>query len=234
MAYQPFEKHYYNGDIKRYIFLLDSILSRIQIKTERGLVEIPMSTSMGRRNDVNRGQPTNIAPVGILSIGSTIEIDKTQTTSHRNNIQSGTNGSVQRASIPITIPFDYQLKTKKLDEALQVFEQIIGWFTPSLDCRVVDNNGLELYRNVKIKLISHSITDNWEGDGNTALEVNSIYNFELHGHMYRDADGDGTGNNGGIQEIIIQLGQGSMGIPWDHLDPWFEVDKDGIHHQDKD
>lgn len=230
---QPFEKFYYNGDVERYIRLMVAVMSRIKINSERGLTEVPLTVGMGRRNDMNRGQASNLLPMGVLVIGEDVTVDKTQTTHHRLTLRADVGGATQRNRIPIVLPFSYYVKTKKASEAFQIQEQILGEFTPSLDCRVVDNEGLEVYQNIKMKLMTMTITDNWENDGVTPLSSESTYNFELYGYIYRNGDTDGSGLDTEIKEIIVDLGT-DMDIPWTDLKPWFTVDVDGVHPADEE
>lgn len=232
----PFEKYVYRGSLFRYLELFSVIMSRLQIDCERGLVQVPITAAVGRRNDLNRNQPVNSLPVATYMLGESFEINKAVTSSYKNRLSSEHATSVQR--IPIILPVEYNLKTKKYGDMLQAIEQIYSTFTPSIDVTMEDARTLKQEQNIKIKLLNHSVIDNWENDGVTPIWYGGSFQFEIHGFIYgydfwNDTDG---GEGGGdptnphvIKEVIVQLST-DMNTPWQDLDEWFRVDKDGVHH----
>ncbi|AFX93517.1 proximal tail sheath stabilization [Serratia phage phiMAM1] len=232
----PFEKYVYRGSIFRYLELFSVVMSRLKIDTERGLMQVPITAAVGRRNDLNRNQPVNALPVATYMLGDSFEINKAITSSYKNRLTSDHAVSIQR--IPIILPVEYNLKTKKYGDALQAIEQIYTTFTPSLDVTMEDAKTLKQEQNIKIRLLSHSVIDNWENDGVTPIWYGTTFNFEIHGFIYgydfwNDTDG---GEGGGdpnnphvIKEVIVKLST-DMNTPWQDLDEWFRVDKEGVHH----
>lgn len=233
----PFEKFVYRGSLNRYLELFSIIMSKLKIDTERGLLEVPMSAAIGRRNDLNKNQAITTLPFATYMLGDSFEINKAITASYKNRISTSHALSVQR--IPIILPLEYNIKTKKYSEMLQAVEQIYSAFTPSIDVIIEDAITLKQEQNVKLKLLSHNIIDNWENDGVTPTWCGGTFNFELHGFIYGyDFWNDTNGGEGGgdpsnppgvIKEIIIQLST-DMNKPWQDLEEWFRVDKDGVHH----
>ncbi|AJQ20820.1 tail completion protein [Salmonella phage vB_SentM_Phi_10] len=227
---RPFEKYFYHESLLKYIHVFNAIMSDLKVKTERGLMEIPLHMAIGRRNDLNRNVPANMLPFATMSFGQ-FEINKQVTKSYHNQISTATARSKQR--IPIIIDFEYNIRTKKLVEMLQVLEQIYSVFTPSIDCQIKDNDTLSQDQNVKIILTSHTISDNWEGDATESPHIDCTFNFQLHGHIYGEDywvdDGSGGGDPNVIKEIIIEMSN-DLNMPWSELPEWFRVDKDGIHH----
>lgn len=227
---KPFETYFYHGSLLKYIHLFSAIMSKLKVKTERGLMEVPVHMAIGRRNDLNRNVPANMLPFATTSFGA-FEINKQVTKSFHNRQSTVTAGAKQR--IPIIIDFEYNIRTKKLAEMLQVLEQMYSVFTPSLDCVIKDNETLQQDQNVKLQLMSHQLTDNWEGEADDSPHVDCGFTFQLHGFIYGEDywvdDGSGSGADQGIKTVIIEMSN-DMKTPWSELPEWFRVDKDGIHH----
>lgn len=229
MASRPFEKYFYHASLLKYIHLFNAIMSDLKIETERGLMEVPLHMAIGRRNDLNRNIPANSLPFATMSFGQ-FEINKQVTKSQRVTQSTETARSKQR--IPVIINFEYNIRTKKLLEALQVLEQIYSVFTPSVDCVIKDNETLQQDQAVKIKLTGHTISDNWEGDAAESPHIDCAFTFDVYGFIYGEDywvdDGSGQSDNT-IKEIIIEMSN-DMKMPWSELPTWFTVDKDGVHH----
>ena len=226
---KPFEKYFYHESLLNYIHLFSTIMSDLKINTERGIMKVPLHMAIGRRNDLNRNVPSNMLPFATMSFGQ-FEINKQVTKSYRNRQSTQTAGAKQR--IPIIIDFEYNIRTKKLIEMLQVLEQIYSVFTPSIDCVIKDNDTLEQDQNVKLQLMSHQMSDNWEGDAAESPHIDCGFMFQVHGFIYGEdywVDGSGQGGDEGIKEVIINMSN-DLKMPWSELPEWFRVDKDGIHH----
>lgn len=231
----PFQKYVYHGSLLNYLHLFNTIMSRVQVKTERGLMQIPITMTAGRRNDLNRNVPANSLPVATMSM-TDLSINKQITGNYQNNLM--TSNSIGRQRIPIILNLTYNVRTKKMYEMLQVVEQILLVFTPSLNCSIKDNDTLMQDQVIKIQLEGQSITDNWEGEGTESNHTDGEFSFSLHGFVYGEdiwvKDPNGGGQNAPvIEEIVIERGV-DMRTPWTELDPWFTVDKDGVHHPDEE
>lgn len=226
---KPFQTYFYHESLLKYIHLFATIMSDLKVNTERGLMEVPLHMAAGRRNDLNRNVPTNMLPFATFDMGQ-FEINKQITKSYHQRQTTATAGSKQR--IPIIIDFEYSIRTKKLVEMLQVLEQVYSVFTPSIDCVIKDNETLQQDQVVKIQLMSHQMSDNWEGDASESPHTDCEFSFQLHGFIYGYdywVDNGGGGDDHGIKEIIIEMSN-DLKTPWTELPEWFRVDKDGVHH----
>lgn len=228
----PFEKYFYHGSQAIYLTTFSVIMSDLKVNSERGLVQIPNSTAMGRRNNINKQQSSNSLPYATISMGNSFEIDKTATSSARNQMSSENARSKNR--LPIILPIEFNVRTKKPGEMYQIIEQIYGNFYPSLDCVIKDNNTHQQDQSIKFKILSHDVQDNWEGDGTEPVHYDGTFNFEVYGYLYgydywvKGRDGQDVDPNK-IMTIIIDRGL-SMDIHWSDLPEWFRLDKDGVHH----
>jgi len=233
----PLSKYYYHGSLHNYLMLFSTIMSEMKVKTERGLVQVPVSVAVGRRSNLNKQQGSNALPFATMMFGDSFEVDKSSTSNKGNQLVSDNARSKNR--LPIIIPLEYNVRTKKYGEMMQIVEQIYGSFFPALDCRIVDNNTHQQNQNIKIKLTGHTVIDNWEGEGTEPTHFDGSFNFELYGFLYGydywvKGDGDDEEDPNRIKQVIIERGL-SMDIHWSELPEWFRVDKDGVHHpEDKE
>lgn len=226
---KPFEKYFYHESLKKYIDLFAVIMSDLKVNTERGLMEVPLHMATGRRNDLNRNVPSNMLPFATFSFGQ-FEVNKQVTKTYHNRQTTGTAGAKQR--IPIIIDFEYNIRTKKMIEMLQVLEQIYSVYLPSIDCVIKDNDTLQQDQNVKIMLMNHQMSDNWEGDATDSPHIDCTFMFQIHGFIYGYdywVDNGGGGDPNGIKEVIIELSN-DLKTPWTELPEWFRVDENGVHH----
>lgn len=230
----PLIKHFYNGSIEIYLNMFSAVMSRLKVDTERGLMEIPLSMSRGYRNSLNKQQNTNTLPFATYVDGN-FQIDKSATSNKNNRMVTETARAANR--IPIIVPLEYNVRTKKYGEMLQIIEQIYSVFYPSLDGIIKDNVSLNQDQTVKIQLVDHNVTDNWEGDGTEPLSYDCTFNFNLYGSLYGYnywVKGDGSEEDPTlIKEVIIERGL-SMSVMWPDLEWWFTVDKDGTRYPPAD
>lgn len=92
--------------------------------------------------------------------------------------------SSQLNRVPFIFNFQLSLKTKTIDDMLQLIEQIMVYFNPSLNVIVKDNPDIDQGSAINIKLIDAGIEDISEGmfDGEESLEVNM--QFDMEGWLY--------------------------------------------------
>lgn len=82
--------------------------------------------------------------------------------------------------------FQYQLavKTKTIDDMLQILEQILVYFNPSIRVTVLDNPDLDSNSAITIRLLDESIEEIFEGSFENEEVLESTLNFELEGWLY--------------------------------------------------
>lgn len=227
---RPFEKYFYHGSLLKYIHAFNAIMSDVQVETERGLMKVPLHMAIGRRNDLNRNVPANVLPFATMSFGQ-FERNTQVTKSFHLNQRTDTAKSKQR--LPLIIQFEYNIRTKKMNEMIQVLEQIYSVFTPSLNFVIQDNETLKQDQTILVKLTGHTLSDNWEGGAEDSPHIDCNFTFELHGFIYGwdywVDDGSGSGDDQGIKEVIINMST-DLKTVWSELPLWFWVDKDGTHY----
>jgi hypothetical protein len=79
------------------------------------------------------------------------------------------------------------ITTKNLTDLLQIIEQILPHFTPSIDVKVKDSPDLNIETNCKITLMSSDLQMVLEGDIETSDELEVTLNFEVEGYLYKSS-----------------------------------------------
>ncbi len=231
----PVENYYYNMSFEKYAALFSIIHSKLKIMSEGKMVQIPLLPLSGRRFKTKNKTAQNQLPMATFLLSGDCEVDKSSTKSR--NLKVKTDTGILKNGIPVIIPVEYNVRCKNRTQIWQIIEQLYGAFYPSADCRIKDNDSLLQDQNVKIKILSHQVLDNYEGDGTELECVDATFNFEIHGNIYgypfwtKKNDDDGTEEGkvkGVIEEVVVELST-DLKKEWFELEHWFTVDKDGTH-----
>ncbi|CAL9978823.1 tail sheath stabilizer [Vibrio phage D528] len=197
-----FKNHYYHRTTRTYAAVLFSIFSELKIKTENKVVEIPLTPLSGNRGKPEGQSPTNgVYPRGTIGFIGYVPDDSRQLNNNGGMVRSKDHKNSQVMRMPMGYQFKLSYRFKKSDDAYQVVEQVVPAFTPSLDFKWVDNKDLDNEQNVKVKLDSFDIDDNWEGAGEEPDYYDVTFTLTLNGHMYRHTrSGDSE-----IKTVVIDL-----------------------------
>lgn len=96
----------------------------------------------------------------------------------------GTKARFQFSPAPYTIPFRLVIFSVKLEDGLQVLEQILPFFQPeyTVSAREIPDMGID--RDIHVVLNSVSFTDNVEGDFTESRLIEWTLDFSLKGYFY--------------------------------------------------
>ncbi|QZI90459.1 hypothetical protein MYOV003v1_p0135 [Vibrio phage 207E48.1] len=221
-----FTKHFYHKTTRTYTAVLTAIMSELQVNTENKLVQIPITPLGGTRDKPDGISPTNgVYPRGTLAFVGYVPEDERQLSNNQHRHRTSDNTSTQLMRMPMGYQFRVAYRFKKADEAYQVIEQVVPAFSPSLDFRWEDNADLGNHQNLKVKLDSFEIDDNWEGDSEEPDYHDVSFTFTLSGHLYRRT----SKTSSIINSVDIDLAvfpDLMNAIPLDHTDrthKWIEV-----------
>uniref|UniRef100_A0AAU6W409 Tail sheath stabilizer and completion protein n=1 Tax=Pseudomonas phage Cygsa01 TaxID=3138529 RepID=A0AAU6W409_9VIRU len=199
-------QHFYHKSIRAYTVLFGSLFNGMQIvrqgggKTEK--VPVPVSYSSGqaylkysgerdaREKDIPR--VSKILPALVFSLTS-FAYDPMRKTNARERIShTTTNGDGSTVNFVFgRVPFDFEyelaIKTKNMDDMLQLVEQIIPYFDPVLVVTMKDAPGsnLAVDQDVKILLTNVQIDDIYEGNLEDHRMIECTMNFTLKGYLYK-------------------------------------------------
>lgn len=99
-----------------------------------------------------------------------------------------TNPKVQYNRVPYKFNFRLELTTKYLDDMLQIVEQILAVFNPSIQVVVNDNPDLDKSSSIKINLESSQMEDQFVGSFEESRELISTFEFTLDGYIYQQTN----------------------------------------------
>lgn len=104
----------------------------------------------------------------------------------KNNCVGGEEGNASyvRTPVPYNIDMSLYIVTKTQEDALQIIEQILPWFTPeyTMTINAVDDLGIKL--DVPVVLNSVIVSDEFEGDFQTRRFVIHTINFQMKVSMF--------------------------------------------------
>lgn len=199
-------QHFYHGSIRAYTVLMGSLFNGLQIvrkggnKTER--VPVPVSYSSGqaylkysgerdaREKDIPR--VSKILPALVFSLTS-FSYDPMRKTNSRERITHTTtndDGSTVNflfGRVPYDFEYEVAVKTKNMDDMLQIVEQIIPYFDPTLTVNMKDApfGEVAIDQDIKIQMTNVQIDDIYEGDLEDHRMVECTMNFTLNGYLYK-------------------------------------------------
>lgn len=176
-----FKKHYYHGSIKRYIGLMLYLFQDLQVESEGKLRTVPVRYSGGEHRIPK--ESINALPFATMLFSDNETDEIRLLNKHENKLI--TTQTKQNQRVPNSFMFEYRVRCKKQDEAFQVLEQVLAVFTPSLDVLISDNDEVATRQNIKIKITSWTIADNWEGDGEEPNYYDVLFTLDLSGYLYR-------------------------------------------------
>lgn len=192
------ENHFYHKTISLLTGVFGSIFDEIKIKRKDGSsILVPIAYSVKRKYNVRNDQNADpnavrykmqLPRMGFKLTGLQREslrtnnklyplvenLDRTQVTQLKSQLNR----------VPFTFGYSLSIKTKTIDDMLQIIEQILVYFNPTLRVTVKDNPDLDYSSTITVKLLDTGLEDISEGsfDGEESLE--STLQFELEGWLY--------------------------------------------------
>jgi len=192
------ENHFYHKTISLLTGVFGSIFDEIKIVRKDGSsILVPIAYSVKRKYNVRNDQNADpnavrykmqLPRMGFKLTGLQREslrtnnklyplvenLDRTQVTQLKSQLNR----------VPFTFGYSLSIKTKTIDDMLQIIEQILVYFNPTLRVIVKDNPDLDYSSAITVKLLDTGLDDISEGsfDGEELLE--STLQFELEGWLY--------------------------------------------------
>lgn len=205
--------HFYHKTISFYTAVFGSVFSKLKVIREDGKeILVPISYAIKQKYDVRNTQNADpnasrykmILPRLAFKMvnvrrDQTRSLNKFNILTEKGVDRTTANGlSVQYNRVPHIFDYTLSIKTKTVDDMMQILEQIYVYFNPSIRIVVKDNPDLNQDSALTLTLLDSNIDDMFEGmfDGEQILELN--INFQLEGWLYMP-----TSNHGIIRTINI-------------------------------
>lgn len=193
------ENHFYYGTISKLTGVFGSLFDNIKIKRKDNktiLVPIAYETKQmyTYKRDVDilteETQIKIILPRMSFKLTGMVKDNSRLLNKHIPLIESGVDRtsalsvSRQYNRIPYTFSYILNLKTKTMDDLLQIIEQVVVFFNPSVKVIINDNLQLNNESAIIVRLIDSGIESMFEGSFENEQILEATLNFELDGWLY--------------------------------------------------
>lgn len=194
------EDHFYHKTISLYTGLFGTVFNQIKIQRDDGkLIAVPIQYASGQK--YNERNDKNPDPDGVRYRKTTPRLSfeltgwMRDTTRVKNKLHQLTNvskvdlvqGVVTKAQynrVPYTFNFRLDATTKYLDDLLQICEQVLVKFNPSIQVVIKDNPDIDEDSSVLITMSDSQGMDQFEGSFEDSRELTATFNFTLDGYLY--------------------------------------------------
>lgn len=203
-------KHFYHQTIRKFVVSFGNIFNNLYVirylpnGEEKEREKVPMAYGPKEkylyRNEQNKDLSEKFAiKLPRISYELTkITYASSRKTPSTNRIQNQRVGDKKTWSYN-PVPFDFTFKVyvmgKTSDEALQIVEQIVPFFTPDHTLTVDIHPSIDMELDVPVKMDSVSINDNWDGTFQERRNIIWEMQFTLSGFLFPPAR---------TSEIILQ------------------------------
>lgn len=199
---------FYHGITRKIIVGFGSLFSDIRLKRETAdkttsqTIAVPIAYAPKEKWLVRIEQDTNLdnhtyTTLPRLSFEITgMDYDSTRKTPRTNYItcSNGTSVSKTYAPVPYNIEISLYILTKTQEDALQIVEQILPFFTPELTMSLKVVPESNIITDVPVIFNSLSINDEYDGDFSTRRFITYTLNFTLKTNMFGPVSQSGVTN----------------------------------------
>lgn len=191
--------HFYHGTTSLYTSIVGTLFNNIKIKRDgTKFIKVPLSYAGQQKQNtrLKEGEDPDavrykmrLPRISYMLTG--MEKDDTRITNkmhvlQEQNVNRVLSGGVssQLNRVPYTFNYDVFIKTKHIDDMLQIIEQIIPYFNPSIKVVVKDNPDLDSETTVNISLIGNTFQDQFEGAYEEGRIIEVTLSFAVEGYLY--------------------------------------------------
>lgn len=193
------ESFTYHKTITQLTGVFGAVFNEIKIVREDGkVILVPISYAIQQKYDARLKQNAdiqtslkykNMLPRMSFKLVSWQRDNDRATSRYNQLIQQGDRSSVtslasQRNRVPFKFFYEVNAKTKTVDDMLQILEQILVMFNPSVNVIVKDNKDLDATSAINIALLDSNMSDMFEGSFEDEQVLESTFSFALDGWLY--------------------------------------------------
>jgi hypothetical protein len=184
--------YYYNGNLKKIVAVFGTIFNDVSIAKKvngkmTGIQRVPISYGpkqlSSQQNeefgDVAIKLPRMSFEITSIAYDSTSKLNKLNSKLYLVEGDSDTKTKIYQG-IPYKVSIQLSILAHHQDDALQVFEQIVPYFTPDYTVAVKDLEGPGSITDVPILLTATNLQDDYEGDfGNSRRTIIYTLDFDI-------------------------------------------------------
>lgn len=193
------EQHFYHETIQLYCGIFGSVFDEIQVKRKNNkLIKVPIAYAVKQKYDVRNTQneDPNKARIKMQLPRMSFSLvnfrrDNNRVTNRMQRLiqnvdrKAAESVNVQYNRVPYNFDFRLNIKTKTIEDMLQIIEQILVYFNPSIVVNVTDNPDLNFTSKIPINLLSNdAFGDLFEGSFEDEQIIETSLDFGLEGHLY--------------------------------------------------
>ena len=199
------KSHFYHEAIKRAVSVFGTMFNEIDIQRDNAdgsttqNVRVPLAygpkqkfiarlDQAGDIMDANNSRVAMTLPRMAFDItGLTYDAERKLGKLKQYKLQDSGDNTVLRtqfAPVPYNINFGLYVLSKNTEDALQIVEQILPFFTPDFTVTMTTVPGTSEKRDVPIVLQDVSYTDEYEGDFQSRRIITWNLNFEMKTYLY--------------------------------------------------
>ncbi|BAU39998.1 hypothetical protein [Ralstonia phage RSP15] len=241
MSFFGKENHYYNGSIRRYTILFGSIFNDLYIRRTNGEIDdyihVPLKYGKGFAyekvdQEVNTYEDNRLRMI-LPAMGftlDTLEYDSTRKLNKFNKINTVGVDSLHATSVagplPYNLNYTLSIRTKNMDDMLQIIEQIMPVFNQRLTIKMNEFPSNDINRDVVISLTGQEIIDNSDEQYETSRYIETNLNFEVKGMIWAKSTQSPL-----LSEIEVRMSVGDIHDD-DNIDRIFRIGGDVTQNPD--
>lgn len=220
-----FDQTFYNRGIRKYIILFGTLFNKIYINRyqlntdEKSLdaqqtLKVPLSYGPKSKylnrtmtdSDLNQQIATILPRMSYEMVGIQYAPDrKNNTLNRRKNVGPDGNLHSMFEPVPYDIDFTLYIMTHYAEDATQIIEQIVPYFTPEWTSTIQLDENIDYRYDIKIGLRSVSFTDSYEGDLYSRRTLIWTLTFNMKAMILgnvKNNTGGCDGDSGGVIKFI--------------------------------
>ncbi len=218
-AKTPFSRRMYRAQIQRYVTAMVALFSDITVNTEGKIVRLPVMYTGGFPTQDATDERASVCPVITIEfLDWRVNPEKVTNRTQRERFGE----YVSDPRLPVILTFEIGIRVSKQDEMFQLIEMLSFLTYPQLDMKIIGNGeeGENIIESLKLVMIEHSQTNNFEGDMLDGVFWDVGMTFDLEGCYFYGENFNKTGASSSaaiIKEVDIQLLQKEddvSGKPW--------------------
>ena len=220
------ENHFYHKTIMLLTGVFGSVFDELKIVRANGsVIKVPIAYGAKRKYNVRNDQNPDPGAVRykmqLPRMSFSLVSILRDTTRSANKMYKLTE-NIDRANVlgvksqynrvPFLFTYSLAIKTKTIDDMLQLIEQIVVYFNPTLRVIVKDNPDLSYDSAITIKLLDTGVESISEGSFENEELIEATLQFELEGWLYMP-----TQTTKVITKSIINVFDMSTGEQLEHV-----------------